>query len=332
MKTPSWLLSFASIVVILAGLKSASSIVVPFLLAVFIAITISPAVVFVQKLKIPRVFSFIIVSVFVLGTLIYFGNIVISAISSFSHDLPSFQAKLNDAMQTYLNKLHLKINISNYGINPDAFLEKASGILKQTGKILSTSFFIFILIAFMIFETNIIEEKVRYFSKINSLANVFVIDFISNLKRYLLIKTLASGATGFLIYLGLLSLNIPYASLWGLSAFILNYIPTIGSIVAAIPTIFITLATSDLNTTFWVVGIYIFVNVAIGNIIEPRFLGEQLGISTIVVLASLLLWGFIFGIGGLFLAIPLTMSIKIALNSNPKTRFIATILSNKLEN
>ncbi len=126
-------------------------------------------------------------------------------------------------------------------------------------------------------------------------------------------------------------LHIPYAPLWGIVAFVLNYIPTIGSITAAAPTLFISFATMDLTTTFWVFGIYLLVNVSIGNIIEPKFMGEGLGISTIVVLLSLLLWGYVLGIGGLFLAIPLTMSVQIALKSNPKTKFIATILSNKIE-
>ena len=125
-------------------------------------------------------------------------------------------------------------------------------------------------------------------------------------------------------------LNVPYFLLWGIVAFVLNYIPTIGSVVAAIPALFLAL-TIDMGVFCWVLGLYLVVNIAIGNIIEPRFLGTGLDISPIVVLFSLLLWSYIFGIGGMFLAVPLTMSIQIALVSSSRTKFISVMLGNKVK-
>ena len=183
----------------------------------------------------------------------------------------------------------------------------------------------------MVFESSVIDEKIRYFSQSSRATHTFVKKFASSLKKYLLIKTIASACTGALIGLGLWALGVPYAALWGILAFVLNFIPTIGSIVAVFPTLFVTLSTMDISSSIWTIAIYLVVNVAIGNIIEPRFLGQGLGLSTISVLAGLLLWGFVLGIGGLFLAVPLTMSLQIALASNDKTRFIATLLSNKVE-
>lgn len=116
-----------------------------------------------------------------------------------------------------------------------------------------------------------------------------------------------------------------------MTAFLFNYIPTIGSILAIFPTLFVTLSAMDISISIWVIFIYIFVNILIGNVIEPRFMGKELGISTVVVLLSVMLWGFVFGIGGLFLAVPLTMSIQIALKSNPKTKSFAILLSNRVE-
>ena len=126
----------------------------------------------------------------------------------------------------------------------------------------------------------------------------------------------------------LILFDVPYAPLWAVLAFILNYIPTIGSIIAAIPAILVSLAVNDLSSTLWLTLIYLVLNIAIGNFIEPKFLGKELGISTLVVILSLLFWGFVFGIGGMFLAVPLTMSIKIALDANPKTKSISILLSN----
>ncbi|MBR2158757.1 MAG: AI-2E family transporter, partial [Campylobacter sp.] len=102
-------------------------------------------------------------------------------------------------------------------------------------------------------------------------------------------------------------------------------------IIAAVPAILVSLAVNDLSATLWLTLIYLVVNIAIGNFIEPRFLGKGLGISTLVVILSLLFWGFVFGIGGMFLAVPLTMSIKIALDANPNTKFISILLSNKVK-
>ena len=157
------------------------------------------------------------------------------------------------------------------------------------------------------------------------------------LVRYMLkimimfIKTIVSVATGLIIGFGLYYLGIPYAVLWGIVAFIMNYIPTIGSFVAAVPAFFVALISGNFSDTIWVVVLYITTNTIFGVILEPRLVGEELGISTITVLFSLLLWGYVLGMGGLFLAVPLTMTIQIALKINPKTEFIAVMLSNKAE-
>ena len=183
----------------------------------------------------------------------------------------------------------------------------------------------------MLLESVNFKDKIAYLESQNFVSTQIIDNFAKNLKQYLFIKTLSSFVTGFLITIGVYILHVPYALLWGLLAFVLNYIPTIGSIVAAIPTIFVALAMNDIGVVLWVMGLYLVVNITIGNIIEPKFLGEGLDISPIVVLFSLLLWSYVFGIGGMFLAVPLTMSIQIALNSNPKTKFIAVMLGNKVK-
>lgn len=329
------LFSLAAIVVIMSGLKAASSVVVPFLLAIFIAVVASPIVGYIQKIGIPRILSFIIVTVCFFGILAVLGDIVFYAVTGFTSQLPEFQSKFKLLLETYIEKINsfemINIDMQMLGIDPNSIVNTISSFLRKTSSILSMSFFIFLMVAFMLFETQILKEKVEYLSRRNYQAKIFAENFIFNLKRYLLIKTVASTVTGLIIGVSLWILGVPYAALWGVVAYVLNYIPTIGSIFAAIPALFISLVTSDITTTVWVLGIFICVNIMIGNIIEPRFMGEGLGISTIMVLFSLLVWGYVLGIGGLFLAVPLTMSIQIALNSNPKTKFIAVLMSNKIE-
>ena len=328
------LMSVACVVIILAGLKAAQAIVVPFLLAIFITVLVSPLVLYVQKIRVGRVFSFLIITFAFVAIIVFFGAVIFDAIKEFSARLPELQAKFEEVLGGVSAKLSLfgiELNAASLGIDPSEAAAQLSALLRKTGSIVSTGFFIFIMVSFMVFESSVIDEKIRYFSQRSHATHTFVKKFASNLKKYLLIKTIASACTGALIGLGLWALGVPYAALWGILAFVLNFIPTIGSIVAVFPTLFVTLSTMDISYSVWTIAIYLAVNVAIGNIIEPRFLGQGLGLSTISVLAGLLLWGFVLGIGGLFLAVPLTMSIQIALASNDKTKSIATLLGNKVE-
>ena len=334
MKLQMSLISIACVVIILAGLKAAQTIVVPFLLAIFITVLVSPLVLYVQKLRVGRVFSFLLVTFAFVAIMVFFGSVIFDAIKEFSARLPELQAKFNDVLQgisTRLVRFGVEFDVQGLGVDPNEVAAQISTLLRKTGSIVSTGFFIFIMVSFMVFESSMMDEKIRYFSQRSHATHTFVKKFASNLKKYLLIKTIASACTGALIGLGLWALGVPYAALWGILAFVLNFIPTIGSIVAVFPTLFVTLSTMDISYSVWTIAIYLAVNVAIGSIIEPRFLGQGLGLSTISVLAGLLLWGFVLGIGGLFLAVPLTMSLQIALASNDKTRFIATLLSNKVE-
>lgn len=327
----------ASFIVVAAGLKAASVVVLPFLMAIFIAIVITPAINKLEELKIPRIIAFIVVIATIAVSLGLIINTVFTTINGLLGYMPELQAKF----KTFSDQI-IRI-IDSYDIvdtdsivvpsdfDPNKIFAALGGFLRSSTEIASKTFFIFLLVTFMLFEIHIFAQKVEYFASKNPQANQIVDTFISNLKRYLAIKTISSMATGILIFIGLEIIGVPYAPLWGIVAFVLNFIPTIGSIIAAIPAILVALLMNDLTDTIWTVIIYLVINIAIGNFIEPRFLGKGLGISTLVVLLSLLFWGFLFGIGGMFLAVPLTMSLKIALDANPNTKFIAVLLSDKIE-
>ncbi|MGM9997282.1 AI-2E family transporter [Campylobacter lanienae] len=327
------LVEVASFVIIIGGLSLASSIVVPFLLAVFIAIIVYPILEMMSKIHINRFFAFIILIGICGSGLWFLGNVIAGAIVKFSTDLPLYKAKIDifiDNLIIYA-KDQADIDISNNllsFINLDKLIITTSNLLLQTGSLVTQSFLVFLLLAFILFESQIFKQKVEYFAIKDPSALHIANTFISNLKRYLAIKTISSIATGVIVWGFLILFDVPHALLWAVLAFILNYIPTIGSIIAAIPAILVSLAVNDISATLWLTLIYLIVNISIGNFIEPRFLGKGLGISTLVVILSLLFWGFIFGIGGMFLAVPLTMSIKIALDANPRTKFISILLSN----
>jgi len=326
-------ISLAAFVIIIAGLKAAQSIIVPLLLSIFIATISAPAILALERLKVPRVLAFVIVLGLVVSVLIGIGFIFTSSVDSFVASMGSYKEKLMSLianMRTFFDQygfhFFAKEDLQKL-FDPSGIFSFTTAFLKSFSKILSQSFLIFLTVMFMLFETSSLKTKIYLLlGKKAEQENPFSI-FSKKLNNYLAIKTVTSLVTGTLIGLGLSFLGVDFALLLGLIAFLLNYIPSIGSVIAAIPAIIIALVGLDLQNVVYVVLLYVIINVVIGNVIEPRFMGKGLGLSVLVVFLSLLFWGWIFGYVGMFLAVPLSMTIKIALESHPSTKAIAMLLS-----
>jgi predicted PurR-regulated permease PerM len=150
--------------------------------------------------------------------------------------------------------------------------------------------------------------------------------FLNNLGRYLGIKTLISMATGLTAWIVTSTIGLDFALLWGMLAFLLNYVPTIGSIIAAVPAVLLALVQLGAGeATATAIG-YVAINVVFGVILEPRWMGYGVGISPLVVFTGLIFWGWVFGPVGMLLSVPLTMTLKLALESDNRTRWIAILL------
>ena len=140
------------------------------------------------------------------------------------------------------------------------------------------------------------------------------------------LKTLFSLATGVCVWILLSIIGVDFAGTWGLLAFFLNFIPAIGSIIAAIPAIIWALVQLGLPSALLTSLAYLVVNIIIGNLLEPRFMGHKLGLSPLVVILSMIFWGWVLGPVGMVLSVPLTMIGKIALATSEDTRWIALML------
>ena len=148
------------------------------------------------------------------------------------------------------------------------------------------------------------------------------------IQRYLGVKTIVSITTGALCYAGLIFLDVPWALLFGLITFLLNYIPTFGSIIAGgFPMLTALAVESSWNKAVWVLALYVSVNQILGAYIEPKILGRELNLSPLVIIVSVVVWAGLWGIVGAFLAVPLTAGIQIILASQERTRPIAVLLS-----
>jgi len=325
-------MSLAAFVIIVAGLKMASRILIPLLLSVFIATVSAPALFSLEKLGLPRILAFLIVLFLVVSMLFGLGYILSNSVDSFLANMPQYKDKMMgmlDSLQGFLQRFNIdldKKDLENI-FDPSGVLNIFGGFLKSFSTILSKSFIIFLGATFMLFETSSLRTKIYLLTKQdNDSSNPFE-TFSKNLNSYLAIKTIISLITGTIITLGLLVLGVDFALLLGVIAFLLNYIPSIGSVIAAFPAVLVALVGLDLTSVMLVISLYLSINIIMGNIIEPRYMGKGLGLSVVVIFFSLIFWGFVLGPVGMFLAIPLSMTIKIALDAHPSTKSIAMLLS-----
>lgn len=332
----NWLVATACVTVVSVALHFISSVLIPLLLAVFTAILISPLISLLAKYHINRVISFVLLTLAFLAVMYGFFSLVYNAAVSFAGDIPQYQEKFVQTLAKFnawvgsFSQIHIDLSLLNV-VDLNKMLHVTTSLLKQTSSIITNSFLVFLLTIFMLTESQLFRKKALYLAKTRPQTLEIIKKFTTDLKHYLIIKTISSVATGVLLFAVLSFLNLPYAALWGIVAFVLNYIPTFGSIIAAIPAIFVSLVTLDIQTTLLICVLYLVINIAIGNFIEPKFLGDGLDLSIIVVILSLLFWGLVLGVGGMFLAVPLTMSLKIALASNPNTKVIAVMMSKNVE-
>ncbi|QKF80611.1 AI-2E family transporter [Halarcobacter ebronensis] len=323
----------ACIVVILAGLKAASEIVIILFLAIFISSIISTVISFLEGKNFPKIISYLVVlAIFTLISLIL-AYIVNISLKDFLSNLPQYEKQLQLLVvkaiafaESYGVSVEKKTILD--ALNFSSFFGITTNLIGSIGTFLSKFLLIIIGIAFILAESKSFERKLKIiFEKDKeSLRNLHLFSF--NIKKYFLVKTSTSFFTGFFIAITLIFFGIDYPILWGVIAMLFNFVPVVGSIIAAIPAVLLSLVSADLNTTIILIVLYVFINITISNIVEPKFMGKELGLSPLVIFFSLILWGWILGIVGMFLAVPITMTLKIAFDSNHSTKWISLLMSN----
>jgi AI-2 transport protein TqsA len=324
-------LGLASIIIIIAGMKAANAIIVPFLLSAFIAILCAPAIKSLQARGLPMwlALTTVVAMVALVGAVII--TIIGSSIQSFSLQLPEYQQRLQAELGRLSNWMAAH-GLDWYegelkeSINPGIALGFVGKVFNGLGSLLADGFLIFLTVMFLLFEGVAIKDKLNVITGKTDSHFDHLNEFLESVNKYMAIKSMTSLLTGVLISLLMWLLGVDYALLWGLLAFLLNYIPNIGSIIAAIPAVMLALVTAGPVIALWVVAAYLLVNTLVGNIIEPKFLGDRLGLSALVVFLSLVFWGWVLGTTGMFLSVPLTMIMKLALDMRPETQWIAVLL------
>ena len=325
------LLSAAALVVVVAGMRAAQPIIVPFLLSVFIAVISAPPLLWLEEHRLPRPVAMLIVIVGIIAVVFGLTAVVGPSIGAFTRDIPLYQAKLNvqlDTLLVWLGDTGVTVTRERLSeiVDPGAVIGLAGDLFNSFGGLLANAFLIFLTVVFILFEASSLPEKLERISGDPERSLNRFRHFTGNLRRYLAIKSLASLGTGAGVALWLWMVGVDYPILWGMLAFLLNYVPNIGSIISAVPAVLLAAVQLGAGAAGAVAAGYLIINVLVGSIIEPRFMGRGLGLSTLVVFLSLVFWGWVLGPVGMFLSVPLTMTAKIALESREDTRWIAVLL------
>lgn len=326
-----FLLLMAAFIVVVAGMRAAEELLVPFLLSLFIAVICSPPLGWLKKRGVPNGLAILLIIglIVIVGFLI--GVVVGASINSFRGDLPEYQARLQAlsvGWQQRLAALGVPLDPAQWkdAFNPSAALALAGNTLASFGNVMTNAFMILLTVIFILAEEVGFSDKLHRATGGSAKSLEAIGRFTDSVNQYMAIKTLLSLATGILIMIWLMVLGIDYAVLWGLLAFLLNFVPTLGSILAAIPAVLLALVQLGGGSALLVALGFLVVNVGIGNVLEPRMMGRGLNLAALIVFLSLVFWGWVLGPVGMLLSVPLTMTVKIALESFEDTRWIGIML------
>jgi AI-2 transport protein TqsA len=324
----------AAAVVVLAGLKAAQSLAIPFLLSLFLAIICAPVVSWLTRWKIPTGVAVLIVVLVLLAVFSGFGAVVGGSVNEFATFASQYQARFDGLLESTTLWFEARDIDSEsldvlQAVQPGRLMNLLGGVLKNLAAVLSNLFLIILTMIFMLLEAASFPTKLRVAVGDGRFDVKNLGTIVTQIQRYLGIKTITSLTTGILIGVWTAAIGLEFAVVWGLLAFLLNYVPSIGSIVAAVPAVLLALVQEGGGFAILVAIGYVVVNVSIGNLAEPYLLGRTLGLSTLVVFLSLVFWGWMWGYIGMLLSVPLTMIIKILLDNTDDLKWVAVMLDTK---
>ncbi|TQO10116.1 UNVERIFIED_ORG: AI-2 transport protein TqsA [Citrobacter freundii] len=320
------------LVIILSGIRVAADIIVPFILALFIAVVLNPVVQRMVKLRIPRVIAVSLLIVIIVMLMVLLLAYLGTSLNELARTLPQYRSSLViplKNLEPWLQRTGIGVSVDELVkyIDPNAAMTLVTNLLAQLSNAMSSIFLLLLTVVFMLLEVPQLPNKLKQMMSRPIEGMAAIQRAIDSVSHYLVLKTAISIVTGLVAWGMLAALDVRFAFVWGLLAFALNYIPNIGSVLAAIPPIAQVLVFSGLYDALVVFAGYLVINLVFGNILEPRIMGRGLGLSTLVVFLSLIFWGWLLGPVGMLLSVPLTIIVKIALEQTNGGQSIAVLLS-----
>lgn len=326
-----FLVLMAAFVVVVAGMRTAETLLVPFLLSLFIAVICSPPLVWLKGRGVPSGLSLLIILLSIVGMGLLIGAVVGSSINDFRGDLPEYQERLkglSHQLQQFLNTKGIEVSQEQWQeiFDPSVALSFAGNTLASLGNVMTNAFLILLTVIFILAEEVRFSDKMMHAHPEAQKVVEAMGRFTRSVNQYMAIKTSLSLLTGLVAMTWLWWLGVDYPALWGMLAFLLNFVPNLGSILAAVPAVLLALIQLGVPEAALTAAGYVAINVVVGNMIEPRMMGKGLDLSTLIVFLSLVFWGWVLGPVGMLLSVPLTMTVKIALENIEGTRWLGVML------
>ncbi len=330
-----WLLVAAAVVVVVAGLRAAAPILLPFAVATFLALLSFPVVAWLVGLRVRLSLAVLVTVLAEVGLLLVAGLVMSGAFNEFARAAPGYLEQIVRRLREAAAALELRgVDVSDWfaveRIDPSSLVDFAGGVLGGTVKgvasVVSFMTLILIILVCLLFEGAGLPEKLRRALGPSDRSLRYLAGVTGEIQRFLGVKTTVSAVTGVLLGTWVWALDVPFPLVWGMLAFLLNFIPAIGSILAAVPPVLLSLVVHGPGRAAIVAAGYLVVNFLLGNLLEPLFMGRRFGLSTLVVFLSLMFWGWVWGPIGMLLSVPLTMIVKITLEQSPDLSWIALLL------
>lgn len=319
-----------AIVAVATVLRVASTVFLPLAVAILLSFVFSPVVGFLKRLKVPRVLGIVIVILFLLALGFLVGLVLYSSTQSLLREFPTYQQRFTELLQQVIDRFDLPQDIlTQLGIGATirgmAVQASSSLVSFFSGFTLVVIFLLFILLEEPFLRGKLMEAvQGRATRKVT----IMIAHINRQVSRYLVVKFLISGLTAGAIFVEYLIIGVDFPVIWMVLTFLFNFIPSIGSIaITLIASVFALVQfLPDWNYVILAAGAMAMTQLLIGNIMDPQLLGERLNLSPVVILLSLLLWGYIWGVMGMFIAVPITGAIKITFENIPATRPIGVMM------
>jgi AI-2 transport protein TqsA len=321
----------AAIVIVAWGVNQAQTVIAMMLISVFLALIGTPPVLWLQRKHVPPQLAVLIVMSGMVALLLLIGGVGGASLNTLSDALPFYQRRIQEevlALKPFLTSKHIVVTdrvLLEY-LNPGPVLGLAVGMLSGLGSALSSIALVLLTVTFILLESAGFPEKLRVALDNPRQAFSHVTKFVDDIKRYMVMKTILNLIAAVILGAWLFVLGVDFPVLWGFLAFLFHYIPNIGSVICAIPPVLLALVEYGPGSALLTAGGYLIVGFAVGNVIEPRVMGRRLGLSTLVVFLSLIVWGSLLGPVGVVLCIPLTMTLKFGCENSESMRWLAVIL------
>jgi AI-2 transport protein TqsA len=335
-------------VVLVIVLRELGPILKPLFIAVFLCILFSPIAFLLKRIHIPRPLAYLIIFIGVVVVGFFLGKLISLNVNAFMTKLPVYEVTVKAEIAQFDNWVGgIKI-LKDLGVTDDIRLaeidladyvsaEKIGGYATTTlgslVEFLGNTLVVIFLMIFILLEADRFPGRVRYAyggrrsKKILEMAA----DINRDVLKYLIIKAAIAAVAGVIFAALLSACGVEFAVLWGVLAFVLHFIPYVGSYAAIVLPVLTVLVQFFPSAALLMLGVLAVIQFLLGNYVEPRIMGRELKLSPLFILIALAFWGWLWGVVGVFLAVPITATIKIVMENFPGTQSIARLMSDVSE-